>query len=63
MAEDIPSEPSHSPIPVAPSLDDPTSGPKAPRGLVIDGGTVRITVYSIVLGLVGGSSHRPSPRS
>lgn len=55
MAEDIPSEPSHSPIPVAPSLDDPTSGPKAPRaGSVIDGGTVRITVYSIVLGLVGG---------
>ncbi|HML95720.1 MAG TPA: chloride channel protein [Thermodesulfobacteriota bacterium] len=55
MAEDIPSEPSHSPIPVAPSLDDPTVGRKAPRGgSVIDGGTVRITVYSLVLGLVGG---------
>lgn len=55
MQEDSPSEPSRSSIPVAPSLDDPTSGPKTPRaGSVIDGGTVRITVYSIVLGLVGG---------
>ncbi|MCC6713401.1 MAG: chloride channel protein [Candidatus Dadabacteria bacterium] len=55
MAEDIPSEPSHSPIPVAPSLEDPTAGHKAPRGgSVIDSGTVRITVYSIVLGFVGG---------
>ncbi|MCL4245048.1 MAG: chloride channel protein [Candidatus Dadabacteria bacterium] len=55
MPEESPSESSNSPIPVASSLGDAAGGRKAPRGgTVIDGGTVRITAYSIALGLVGG---------
>ena len=55
MQEDSPSEPSRSPIPVAPTLGNGTArGVNARQGPLIDMGTVRIALLAIAIGIAGG---------